>query len=80
MLFERMPNYSLAHNCPDPTHRIILCIYIVPVTFINLILLYFIRCKTIENMKDYRMILYATTIIDFISAWMQFLIGIVSDF
>lgn len=73
-------NYSLAHNCVDPTHRLILCIYIVPVTFINAILLYFIRYKTIDSMKDYKMILYATTAIDFISAWAQFLIGIVSYF
>lgn len=66
-----------AHNCVDIRHRVILCIYILIVTFLNSLLLHFIRCKTSECMKDYKMILYMTTVIDFVSAWLQFLIGIV---
>jgi hypothetical protein len=67
----------VAHNCPDPTHRFLLCIYIFFVTFLNLMLMHFIRCKTSDCMKEYRIILYATTLIDFTSAWTQCLIGIV---
>jgi hypothetical protein len=66
------------HNCPSIPHRIFLCIYIVPVTLLNLILLCFIKYRTVCSMKEYKMVLYTTTIIDFTSAWMQFLIGIVS--
>ncbi|KAI6231090.1 hypothetical protein M3Y95_00344600 [Aphelenchoides besseyi] len=68
--------YAAAHNCPNLTHQIVLYVYIVPVTFFNLLLLYFIRSKTIDSMREYKMVLYTTTIIDFASAWLQFLIGI----
>lgn len=67
-------------NCPDPEHRAILIIYILLVTFLNLLLMYFIRNKTVANMQDYKLVLYTTTIIDFTSAWLQFLIGIVRIF
>ncbi|KAI6183323.1 hypothetical protein M3Y97_00477100 [Aphelenchoides bicaudatus] len=71
-----MDNQTEAHNCPSNSHRIFLCIYIVPVTILNLILLCFIKFRTLSTMREYKMILYSTTLIDFISAWMQFLIGI----
>ncbi|KAI6217623.1 hypothetical protein M3Y95_01209000 [Aphelenchoides besseyi] len=70
------PDYSKAHNCPDIIHRTVLCVYIVIVSVLNLLLLYLIFFKTIKAMADYKMVLFTTTIIDFTSAWSQFLIGI----
>ncbi|KAI6211254.1 hypothetical protein M3Y96_00414200 [Aphelenchoides besseyi] len=67
---------SEAHNCPSLVHRVILFLYIVPVTVLNLILLAFIRYRTPVLMRQYKLILYTTTAIDFSSAWCQFLIGI----
>lgn len=65
-----------AQNCPSAEHRAFLFVYLLGVTFLNVLLLHFIRYKTVQNMMTYKIVLYATTIIDFTSAWMQCAIGI----
>ena len=65
-----------AVNCPSLQHRTFLVVYIIIVTFLNVLLLHFIYYRTVQNMREYKIVLYATTLIDFTSAWMQFLIGI----
>ncbi|KAI6183321.1 hypothetical protein M3Y97_00476900 [Aphelenchoides bicaudatus] len=69
-------NNLTTFNCPSTEHRFLLAVYIVIVTFLNVLLLYFIRYKTTQNMQTYKIVLYSTTIIDFFSAWSQALIGI----
>ncbi|KAI6183320.1 hypothetical protein M3Y97_00476800 [Aphelenchoides bicaudatus] len=63
-------------NCPNLGHQVFLVFYIIVVTFLNLLLLHFIRCRTPDTMKEYKKILITTTVIDFISALMQCSIGI----